>query len=865
MKYLLIVVTCVCAAAVVFADSCIVSGTTARSALHSAVSSSTDGNTLLAASSVPLTAGWRNNGESKYTIPKPSKLLWKAPFDKGMEGFSVSWREGGAGTVRIVESHFGKGLEINKTNDIGYVSITPKETFELPPNTRPKAFAAVMSYSENFEFARGVLKVGAAGMERQVPSDGAGLAVGGARRMTWMPNTAPSAYEGKYAFGDPVKDGVQQSTSIMVSGAASRSVWCAWRVDDADAAIAAAKEDPVRKPFIASRAHNKDMIPLADFERKIASDTEHSAKVLMKDGYPRFFIDGVEAPPILYKGMGCENGIVRFAGANLAKSVPLMVVKVDFRGVPPRKGLWHEGGFDVDVAVEELRKAMRCAPDSMFVLATGLGAYPTFTARYPDETWQTEDGRHVCGNFNLANKTVAPGETPPKGYWPWVSYHSLVWRNQVKANLSTLIAALQKAGLSKRIVGVHLYGFHDGQFALAKADYSRPAIDAFRRWTGRVDAVPPLTLDKPMLDPVNDAKQVEWLRFQKRAPFAMLEDLARHIKKSFAKDIIVFRWCMLQLGGGMTASWDITPFAESDAFDVIIPQPDYRRRAPALPHGVGMPFTSINRYGKRFFFEFDLRTWGVWTARETEMRDAGASRARDPQEWRTIHRKMAGQMLARRCGFWYYDMENGWFRPSEVAEDIADVASFARALASRKTSTWRPQTAFVIDEESLFRLNLFKYSGDDNYETSVTAASGRANMFTRFLGQLMRLAASGVPFDVYLAKDFDSDPALAATYRYVVRRISDSDKYIMPDEFNSKARAAGAYVPVEPNVLEVDMNGDFISVHALRNGTFDFKLPFPCKVRNVKSGQYENMNGDVFKIAVEAGQTCWFTLEEEAK
>ena len=315
----------------------------------------------------------------------------------------------------------------------------------------------------------------------------------------------------------------------------------------------------------------------------------------------------------------------------------------------------------------------------------------------------------------------------------------------------------------------------------------------------------------------------------------------------------------------MTASWDITPFAESDVFDVIIPQPDYRRRAPALPHGVGMPFASINRYGKRFFFEFDLRTWGVWTARENEMRDAGSSRARDPQEWRTVHRKMAGQMLARRCGFWYYDMENGWFRPPEVAEDIADVASFARALADRKPSPWRPQVAFVIDEESLFRLNLFRYSGDDNYETSVTAASGRANMFTRFLGQLMRLAASGVPFDIYLAKDFDSDSALSSMYRYVVRRISDSDKYIMPDEFNANARAAGAYVPVEPNVLEVDMNGDFISVHALRNGTFDFKLPFPCKVRNVKSGQYENVNGDVFKIAVEAGQTCWFTLEEEAK
>ena len=87
----------------------------------------------------------------------------------------------------------------------------------------------------------------------------------------------------------------------------------------------------------------------------------------------------------------------------------------------------------------------------------------------------------------------------------------------------------------------------------------------------------------------------------------------------------------------------------------------------------------------------------------------------------------------------------------------------------------------------------------------------------------------------------------------------------MPAEFNALARTAGAYVPVEPNAMEVDMNGDFISVHALRNGTFDFKLPFPCKVTNVKSGQEEQVCGDTFRISVEAGQTCWFVLGEVEK
>ena len=56
------------------------------------------------------------------------------------------------------------------------------------------------------------------------------------------------------------------------------------------------------------------------------------------------------------------------------------------------------------------------------------------------------------------------------------------------------------------------------------------------------------------------------------------------------------------------------------------------------------------------------------------------------------------------------------------------------------------------------------------------------------------------------------------------------------------------------------MSGDFLSVHALRNGTFDFVLPFPCAVRNVKSGKMEQVENGKFQISVEAGQTCWFTF-----
>ena len=39
------------------------------------------------------------------------------------------------------------------------------------------------------------------------------------------------------------------------------------------------------------------------------------------------------------------------------------------------------------------------------------------------------------------------------------------------------------------------------------------------------------------------------------------------------------------------------------------------------------------------------------------------------------------------------------------------------------------------------------------------------------------------------------------------------------------------------------------------------RAPFPCKVRNVKSGKFEEVSGDTFKITAEAGETCWFTFE----
>ncbi len=51
------------------------------------------------------------------------------------------------------------------------------------------------------------------------------------------------------------------------------------------------------------------------------------------------------------------------------------------------------------------------------------------------------------------------------------------------------------------------------------------------------------------------------------------------------------------------------------------------------------------------------------------------------------------------------------------------------------------------------------------------------------------------------------------------------------------------------------------SVHALKSGPYDFKLPFPAKVVNLKSGNEEPHRDGVITLELAAGQTCWFRLD----
>ena len=113
-----------------------------------------------------------------------------------------------------------------------------------------------------------------------------------------------------------------------------------------------------------------------------------------------------------------------------------------------------------------------------------------------------------------------------------------------------------------RPVGIHLGGYHDAQFTPAIPDWSEPARRAFA-----------------------ESGETNYAAFLKRQPMELQEDLARHVREAFGKDLVMVRWCMAAFGPTFTSSHDIREFADSKELDAIAPQVGYGERTPGFPVG----------------------------------------------------------------------------------------------------------------------------------------------------------------------------------------------------------------------------------------------------------------------------------------
>ena len=109
----------------------------------------------------------------------------------------------------------------------------------------------------------------------------------------------------------------------------------------------------------------------------------------------------------------------------------------------------------------------------------------------------------------------------------------------------------------------------------------------------------------------------------------------------------------------------------------------------------------------------------------------------------------------------------------------------------------------------------------------------------------------------------DSSAAVAERSEAAVRLVYvASYGGLTPEYLHHLAQTSGAYVPTDGHGLQIDMNGDFISLHALKAGHYTFRLPFKATATNLKTGVAHSaaMRLD---LNLTAGETQWYGIRKE--
>jgi hypothetical protein len=81
---------------------------------------------------------------------------------------------------------------------------------------------------------------------------------------------------------------------------------------------------------------------------------------------------------------------------------------------------------------------------------------------------------------------------------------------------------------------------------------------------------------------------------------------------------------------------------------------------------------------------------------------------------------------------------------------------------------------------------------------------------------------------------------------------------LTPEYLNEIVKTSGGYVTSRPG-LQVDMNGNFISIHCLETGKYDFSLPFAAEVRNLKNGERIS-SARSLTLDLTGGETRWYSI-----
>ncbi|MBM3501384.1 MAG: hypothetical protein FJX74_22245, partial [Armatimonadetes bacterium] len=368
------------------------------------------------------------------------------------------------------------------------------------------------------------------------------------------------------------------------------------------------------------------------------------------------------------------------------------------------------------------------------------------------------------------------GEGEPKLFYeterkPCPSWASEVWREDTAYALARYIEHVRSSPYADRVIGYHVasgtteewmyWGANEGKYC----DYSKPTLEAFRRWLteeyetdGGLQAawgrghVTLATAEIPRYgkrvatehgafrDPTSARDVIDFQLFLSDLTAETINYFAHAVKQATDGQALfgTFYGYVLQLfEQRQQNAGHLSPRTVWQCPDVdFLTSPTsyaFRQLGGGYSHFMSLT-DSVKLHGKLWFDENDIRTWltpgnpGDWGKQETYE----GSLAMQQREFANV--------ICNGCGKWWFDMGGGWYDDERILRDIEQMRSIAD-----QTVAWDrapvSQIAFIVDPQSLAYLR---------------SHNGVTDGF--LLHQLPQLGRCGAPFGYYTVDDLADLP-----------------------------------------------------------------------------------------------------------